>query len=106
MVCHVCNTSAMRTALLVFIASLALLLAGCGSTITPEGAAQSVVDLVKEQTGFEPKDVKCPGGVDAKEGTEFECKFTGPEGKEYTAHMRVTKVEGDDVEFYIQTRPS
>jgi hypothetical protein len=96
----------MRSVLLVFIASLALLLAGCGSTIRPEGAAQSVVDLVNEQTGFEPKDVTCPDGVDAKEGTEFECKFTGPEGKEYTAHMRVTKVEGDDVEFHIQTRPS
>jgi hypothetical protein len=96
----------MRPVLLVFTASLALLLAGCGSTILPERAAQSVVDSVREQTGFEPKDVMCPSGVDAKEGTEFECKFTGPEGKEYTAHMRVTKVEGDDVEFYIQTRPS
>lgn len=96
----------MRTAVLVVIASLALVVAGCGSTIKPEGAAQSVVDLVKEQTDFEPKDVKCPDGVEAKEGTKFECTFTGPEGTEYTAHMRVTKVEGDDVQFYIETKPS
>jgi PBP1b-binding outer membrane lipoprotein LpoB len=96
----------MRIALIVCIASLAMLLAGCGSTIRPEGAAKSVVDLVKEQTGFEAKDVKCPDGVEAKEGTTFECKFTGPEGEEYTANMRVTKVEGDDVEFYIETKPS
>jgi len=96
----------MRTAVLVVIASLALVIAGCGSTIKPEGAAQSVVDLVKQQTDFEPKDVKCPGGVDAKEGSTFECTFTGPEGKEYTANMRVTKVEGDDVQFYIETKPS
>ena len=95
----------MRTALVIIFASLAMLLAGCGSTIRPEGAAQSVVDLVKEQTGFEAKDVKCPDGVDAKEGTEFECKFTGPDG-DYTAHMKVTKVEGENVEFYIQTRPT
>jgi outer membrane murein-binding lipoprotein Lpp len=94
----------MRTALVILVASLAMLLAGCSSTIKPDGAATSVKDLVKEQTGFEANDVKCPEGVEAKEGTEFECKFTGPEGDEYTAQMRVTKVEGDDVEFYIQTR--
>jgi hypothetical protein len=96
----------MRTPVLVVVASLALVIAGCGSTIRPEGAAQSVVDLVKKQTDFEPKDVKCPDGVEAKEGTTFECTFTGPEGTEYTAHMRVTKVEGDDVQFYIETKPS
>jgi hypothetical protein len=96
----------MRTALIVTIASLAMLLGGCGSTIKPEGAAQSVVDMVKEQTGFEATDVKCPDGVEAKEGTTFECTYTGPEGKEYTADIRVTKVEGNDVEFYIKTKPT
>jgi Domain of unknown function (DUF4333) len=96
----------MRTVLVVLIASLAALAAGCGSTIKPEGAASSVVDLVSKQTGFKPNDVKCPSGVDAKEGTEFECHFTGPEGKDYVAHMKVTKVDGDDVQFYIKTEPS
>jgi predicted small secreted protein len=96
----------MRTALVVLVASLAMVLAGCGSTIRPEGAAQSVTDLVSKQTGFKPEDVKCPSGVDAEVGKEFECKFTGPEDTEYTAQMKVTKVEGDDVEFYIKTAPS
>lgn len=96
----------MRPVLVVLIASLAMVLAGCSSTIKPEGAAQSVVDLVSKQTGFKPKDVKCPSGVDAKEGTEFECHFTGPEGKDYTANMKVTKVDGEDVQFYIKTAPS
>ena len=96
----------MRTALVVLVASLAMGLAACGSTIRPEGAAQSVTDLVSKQTGFKPEDVKCPSGVDAEVGKEFECKFTGPEGTEYTAQMKVTKVEGDDVEFYIKTAPS
>jgi PBP1b-binding outer membrane lipoprotein LpoB len=96
----------MRTLLAVALTALAVLLAGCASTIKPEGAAKSVTDLVKEQTGFEPTDVKCPEGVKAEEGTKFECKFTGPEGKEYTADMRITKVEGDDVQFYIETRPT
>jgi hypothetical protein len=105
-VCVVCHTAAMRTALVVLIASLATVLAGCGSTIKPEGAAQSVVDLVSKQTGFKPTDVKCPSGVDAEVGKEFECHFTGPENKDYVAHMKVTKVEGEDVEFYIKTEPS
>ena len=96
----------MRTALVAILTAAALLTAGCSSTIKPDGAAQSVVDLVKKQTGFEPNDVKCPEGVEAKVGTTFQCKFTGPEGSEYTADMRVTKVEGDDVEFYIETKPS
>ena len=96
----------MRTALVATLTVAALLIAGCGSTIKPDGAAQSVTDLVKKQTGFEPKDVKCPEGVEAKVGTTFECKFTGPEGSEYTADMRVTKVDGEDVEFYIETKPS
>ena len=96
----------MRTALVVLIGSLAMVLAGCGSTIKPEGAARSVVDLVSKQTGFKPNDVKCPSGVDAQVGKEFQCHFTGPEGKEYTADMRVTKVEGDNVQFYIKTAPT
>jgi hypothetical protein len=96
----------MRIALVVLVASLAMVLAGCGSSIRPEGAAGSVSDLVSKQTGFKPDDVKCPSGVDAEVGKEFACQFTGPEGKEYTAQLKVTKVEGDDVEFYIKTAPS
>ncbi len=52
----------MRTALTVLIASLAMVLAGCGSTIKPEGAAGSVTDLVSKQTGFKPNDAKVPVG--------------------------------------------
>lgn len=96
----------MRPAVIVLLASLGLAVAGCGSTIKPEAAAQSVVDLVSEQTGFTPTDVKCPEDVEAKEGAKFECTFTGPEGVPYTANMRVTKVQGEDVEFYIETAPA
>lgn len=93
----------MRTAFLIVLASLAVVVTGCGSTIKPEGAAQSVTDLVSQETGFTPTDVTCPDGVKAEAGAEFDCKFTGPDGN-YTAHVRVTKVDGDDVEFYIQSK--
>lgn len=84
---------------------MVLQLTGCGKTIKPEGAAKSVADLVSQQTKFKPTDVKCPSDVDAKVGQEFDCHFTGPDGP-YTAHLKVTKVDGDDVEFYIQTQRS
>ena len=96
----------MPRVLLVVVAVLAVLLSGCGSKINPDGAAKSVVDVVSRQTKFKPKDVSCPSGVDAAVGTEFDCTFTGPEGKAYTAHMKVTKVDGDNVEFYVRSRPS
>ncbi len=96
----------MRRALWVLAALIAVFVSACGSKIDPDGAAKSVVDVVSKQTKFKPKDVSCPSGVDAEVGTEFECTFTGPEGKEYTAHMKVTKIEGDNVEFYVQSKPS
>jgi Domain of unknown function (DUF4333) len=86
----------------------ALLLTACSAkaTVKPDGAAQSVVDVVSSQTGFHPTDVKCPSGVEAKVGQEFDCHFTGPEGKPYTAHMRITKVDGERVDFDVRSRPS
>jgi serine/threonine protein kinase len=73
------------------------------SIIKPEGAAQSVVDLVSEKTDFKPTDVKCPDGVEAKVGQEFDCSFTGPDG-DYTAHMKVLKIDGEQVLFDINTK--
>jgi hypothetical protein len=60
------------------------------AVVKPDGAAQPVVDLVSEKTDFKPTDVKCPDGVEAKAGQEFDCSFTGPEG-DYTAHMKVPR---------------
>ncbi len=97
-----------RFATAVFVGLVAVQLTGCSSTKTvkPEGAAQSVVDVVSGQTGFHPTDVHCPDGVKASVGTEFDCHFTGPQGVPYTAHMRITKVDGDSVIFDVKSRPS
>jgi Domain of unknown function (DUF4333) len=90
----------------LLIGAVALQVAGCSkSTIKPDGAAKSVTDMVSEQTGFKPTDVSCPSGVEAKVGVEFECHFSGPEGP-YTAHMKITKVNGEDVVFDIKTQRS
>ncbi|MGB9308828.1 MAG: DUF4333 domain-containing protein [Mycobacterium sp.] len=97
-----------RFATAVFVGLVAVQLTGCSSTKTvkPEGAAQSVVDVVSGQTNFHPIDVHCPDGVKAEVGAEFDCHFTGPQGVPYTAHMRITKVDGDSVTFDVKSRPS
>jgi Domain of unknown function (DUF4333) len=88
----------------LLVGAVALQVAGCAkSTIKPDGAAKSVTDLVSQQTGFKPTDVSCPSGEEAKVGVEFDCHFTGPDGA-YTAHMKVTKVDGSDVVFDIKTQ--
>jgi hypothetical protein len=96
-----------RASLLILcLAILLTVLAGCGeSVVVPEGAERSVVDVVSRETGFKPKDVRCPSDVEAKAGGTFECQFTGPKGVPYVAHMRIVKVEGERVEFYVNTRP-
>jgi hypothetical protein len=102
------STTGIGVATGLFIGLLGFQLTGCssGPTVKPEGAAQSVVDVVSSQTGFHPTDVHCPSGVKAAAGTEFECHFTGPEGKPYVAHMRITKVDGEHVDFDVKTHPS
>ena len=92
----------------MLVGLVAVQLAGCSSkaTIKPDGAAQSVVDVVSKQTGFHPTDVHCPSGVEAKVGGQFDCHFTGPEGTPYVANMRITKVDGERVEFDVKTHPS
>ena len=96
----------MRTPIPAFALILALALAACGEkTVVPDEAANSVTELVSEQTGFEPTDVECPDDVEAEVGGTFECTFTGPEGP-YTADMEITEVEGEDVVFSIETQPA
>ncbi|WP_338079653.1 DUF4333 domain-containing protein [Antrihabitans stalactiti] len=86
--------------------ALAVSLTGCGSKIKADGAEKTIADFVSSKTGFKPTDVKCPSDVDAKEGVEFDCHFTGPEGKPYTVNMKITKVDGDNVNFDIDSHLS
>jgi uncharacterized protein DUF4333 len=101
-----------RRAFPLLVSFTALLAAGglltaCGeSTVEPDGAEQSVVDVVSRKTGFRPTDVSCPSGVEAEVGGTFDCEFTGPEGRPYTAKMRIVKVEGERVVFQVNSRPS
>ena|ERR1700757_709393 len=92
------QTRGARLGAAVLVGAVALQLAGCSKTIKPDGAAKYVTDRVSEQTGFKPTDVSCPSGVKAQVGVEFDCHFTGPDGP-YTAHLKIAKVQGDEVFF-------
>lgn len=99
----------MRARVRIAVGLMAALLAGCSSitpTVKPDGAAKSVIDVVSNKTGFHPNDVSCPDGIPAKAGTQFDCHFTGPDGKQYTANMRITKVDGQAVDIDVNTHPS
>ncbi|GFG48686.1 hypothetical protein MAGR_01270 [Mycolicibacterium agri] len=91
--------------MLVIAGALTVPLSGCASTINPDDAAKSVAAIVSRQTKFTPTDITCPSGVPAEVGVEFDCAFTGPEGKEYTAHVKVTKVQDGEAEFYVVSGP-
>jgi hypothetical protein len=95
-----------RSLTLVPALGVAALVTACGqSVVKPNATEKYVSDLVFQQTGFRPVDVRCPSGVPAKEGGTLNCHFTGPEGP-YTAYLRIVKVEGDRVAFTGRTQPS
>lgn len=96
----------MRIARAALLALPVAAVAGCGTaTIRPDGAQRSVTDVVVRDTGFRPTDVRCPSDVEAKVGGTFDCTFTGPEPKPYVAHVRIEKVDGETVRFFVTTQP-
>lgn len=83
-------------------------LSACSTTymVRPEDAAQAIVDIIQEQNDYEldVADVHCPDNIEAEVGVQFDCRFTG-RGGDYVAHMRIQKVEGDQVLFEINAGP-
>ena len=77
---------------LAAIACTLTLLSACGGhrAIEPGATAKYVGDVVFQQTGFRPVDVRCPSGIPATAGGRFNCHFTGPEGP-YTEYLRIVK---------------
>jgi len=83
-----------------------VLLAGCGeNTIRAQETEQTVTRFVAKRTAYRPTDVRCPSGESAEVGVEFQCHFTGPDGR-YTAYLRVLSVDGEKVVYRIVTRPT
>lgn len=77
---------------------------GCSKTISADSAQKSVADFVAQNTEVTATNVKCPDNTEAKVGTEFDCTFTAPDG-DYVAHLKITKVDGRNVEYDIESKP-
>src|ERR1700756_1190055 len=100
-----------RTSVAVVGTSMALYLIACNAAshadpnmIMPEATANYVADFVANNSPAKvrPTDVTCPSNVEAKVGGEFDCHFTGPDGK-YTAHLKILSVVGTRVEYDVTT---
>jgi Domain of unknown function (DUF4333) len=96
----------MRKLVVVPVAALALLLAGCGTlVIIPKGAETVIRNLVKQHTGETATNVNCPSGVHAKAGNTFNCRFSA-NGHKYIAHMDILRIKGTSVYYNVSTSPA
>ena len=99
------RTHGVRIGAALVIGAAVLGLSGCGKVITADGAQKSVTDFVAQNTEVTASNVKCPDNTNAKVGVEFDCTFTAPDG-DYVAHLKITKVDGSNVEYDIETKPA
>lgn len=85
-----------RPAALFAAAAIALIAAGCGSTVIDQ---QKVEEQVKESSekasGAKVSTVECPSGVDVEPGATFTCSVKFSSGKESTAKLKIRDKEAD-----------
>lgn len=92
---------------MVALLPAAALVGGCGKLeVIPSGAERVVSDVVLSKTGAHITNVSCPSGISAKVGVTFDCHFNGPDGTKYTARMRIAKVKGTSVGYFVNAFPS
>jgi hypothetical protein len=78
------------------VAVLALAGAGCGDTVDAADLEGQLADQLAPQLNVEPADasVDCPDDQETKEGTEFQCTMTVPNGGEIPVDVTLTDDEG------------
>lgn len=100
------RTHGVRLGAALIVGAATLGLSGCGAAvISADSAQKSVADFVAKNTEVTASDVKCPDKTEAKVGVEFDCTFTAPDG-DYVAHLKITKVDGTNVEYDIESKPA
>ncbi|HET6831583.1 MAG TPA: DUF4333 domain-containing protein [Solirubrobacterales bacterium] len=80
----------------VAIGALALAGAGCGDTVDAADLEGQLADQLAPQANVDPADVSvdCPDDQEAKEGSEFQCTLTAPNGDEVQVDVTLTDDEG------------
>ncbi len=82
--------------------TLAVATAGCGfsvggtDTIDNADLEQQLTELLSEDAGVDPAGVStsCPDDQEVKEGNEFDCVLTAPNGDEVTVKVTLTDDSG------------
>jgi NAD(P)H-hydrate repair Nnr-like enzyme with NAD(P)H-hydrate epimerase domain len=78
------------------VAAIALLAAGCGSTVIDRQKVEEQVKASSEKiSGNKVSAVECPSGVDVEPGATFTCSVEFSSGKEATAKLKIRNEEAD-----------
>lgn len=92
-----------KVASLASLAVLAATVAACGEeTVEQPELEQQVKEALTAEVGQEPKAIRCPGDIAAEVGATTRCVLVGEDDGELDVDVRVTSVEGDQVNFDIQ----
>jgi chromosome condensin MukBEF MukE localization factor len=88
------------TTVLVLAATVALLVAGCGSgtDVDYQKASETVrasLESKREGFGAPVENVDCPKNVKVEVGDEFECEVRYPDGKVAYALLKIRTTEAD-----------
>ncbi|WP_338701165.1 DUF4333 domain-containing protein [Streptomyces sp. Q6] len=87
------------------------LLVGCSGSVSvgstdPKVSKSKLADTVAEQlaktTGQPEPDITCPEDLEGKVGTTTRCTLTASDGSTLGITVKVSKVEGKNVDFDIQ----
>jgi Domain of unknown function (DUF4333) len=82
---------------------VATLAAGCGGEVEvgkkarqvdPDHIGEQIGVQVAERLGADVKAVECPGSVDAKRGTTYDCEVVGADGSRAKVQVTMTDDEG------------
>ncbi|MFF7641044.1 DUF4333 domain-containing protein [Streptomyces canus] len=85
-----------------------MMLAGCSASVNaekpePKMSAKKVATLVSEKlastTGRPKPDISCPEDLVGKVGTTMRCKLTANDGSTLGVTVKVTSVNGDQINF-------
>jgi hypothetical protein len=71
---------------LAAVPAIAIVLAGCGSTIDPSSGENLIRNFIKRSPAVTLKSVSCPSGVKPKDGTTFDCRVSVTDSRTRAVH--------------------
>jgi Domain of unknown function (DUF4333) len=78
------------------VAAVALVAAGCGSTVIDQKKVEEQVKASSEKVrGSKVSAVECPSGVEVEAGAKFTCSVRFSSGKEETATLKIRNEDAD-----------